>query len=130
MEENTTSYLSIPNSDSPLNVFDSPQADKPIPLPPDFEFGTFWRFFCQRINTGEIIETNSDSFLEIEDINPLFDCFKLQWAISGPQRNTTVNGAITFGVYEKNQKVTEEFNRQYTGLDKILNNPLEYWRGF
>lgn len=129
MDDIVAEYLNILNDGSELNVFSSPRPKKPKPSNIDVTVGFYWRFFCQRVNTKEIIETDADSFDEIDGNNPLYDCFKLQWYIKGPQHNKRSDNVITQGVFEKNQQTVETFNKQHPELDKILNNPLEYYKG-
>lgn len=107
----------------------SPVLYKPVLSKKDYSAGSFIRVFAKKINENSITEISGE---QAGDINKgLYQIISIQWTISGPRDNKFVNGAIVSGVYNQN---TFELDRAYkeSGVDlrKVLQNPLEYWRGF
>lgn len=107
----------------------SPTLYKPILSKSDYDAGSFVRLFAKKINEDMIIEISGE---QAGDINKgLYQLVSLSWSISGPRDNKLVNGAIVSGVYNQNMfeldRVQKEDN---VDLRKVLQNPLEYWRGF
>lgn len=107
----------------------SPMPYKIVLSKSDYDAGSVSRVFAKKINENSITEISGE---QSGDINKgLYQIISIQWTISGPRDNKFVNGAIVSGVYNQN---TFELDRAYkeSGVDlrKVLQNPLEYWRGF
>lgn len=106
-----------------------PSTHFPTPDQKDYDSGFVTRYFVGKRNEFKITETSARDFGKIND--NFFLKTTIEWRISG-DRNNTYNGKmlITPGVEEYNKKEISKANKILPGINKILTNYLQFWRGF
>lgn len=105
-----------------------PSAYKPIPTKKDYDSGVLKRVFAKRINGGAPIEIKTEQANRLN--SNLYKIVTAKWTISGPRENRTIDGILEYGVSNSNKYEIERIlKEEEVDLSKVLNNPLEYWRG-
>ena len=114
-----------------FGAFNLPHVTAYIPVTTDYDYsiGKIKRYFVGRPNYESIVEVNANDYSQYS--SPFFIPVKLTWKISGPRNNIYVNNILDeVGVYEYNMKIIKHANETLPNLEKLLNNPLQFWRGF
>ena len=99
------------------------------PTTDDYSSGIITRFFISYVNYNKVVEVNKNEFFRVE--GPLYKKRSFQWLIVGPERNVYDMNILKFvGVYEYNQKRINDNKTYLRGLEYLLTNPLQFWRGY
>jgi hypothetical protein len=107
----------------------SPLSYKPKLTPSDITRGFITRYFAQNISTKKITEINRTQYEQFK-FDSLYSVFTIQWIISGLANDTiSKDGKTLYGVRHNNTTTTNFYNNKYSGLNRILRNPLEYFIG-
>ncbi len=95
----------------------------------DYDEGYISRFFVGRINYFEVIETNYKDFNMTD--SSYFTKVKINWKITGPEFDVYSGKLLeTVGVVNYNKYRIIEAQRVIANIDRILNNPKQFWRGY
>lgn len=106
-----------------------PYSNKPKITPIDIENGLIKRYFLQHVSLRKIIEIDKKQY-DVFKNNPLYANIELDWVISGLANDvTSKNGDVVYGTHHKNQVTTDWYDKKMPGLRRMLNNPLEYFKG-
>lgn len=107
----------------------TPLSNKPQINQKNILEGYIIRYFAQAISTKRITEIDKKQY-DILNKNPYYKVIQLQWIITGfANDNISSNGNIIYGTRHQNQITTDWYNTKLPGLNRILNNPLEYFTG-
>ena len=89
------------------------------------------RCFVEKINTGECFEIKLKDKKKIES-NPLYKTWIVQWKVVGPQTNVIRNGIVEIeGITEFNKSSIQKSKQNgFKNIEKVLKNPLQFWRGY
>jgi hypothetical protein len=95
----------------------------------DYDEGYINRFFVGRINYFEVIETNYKDYNMTD--SSYFTKVKINWKITGVEFDV-YNGKLleAVGVVNYNRYRIIEAQRVIPNIDRILNNPKQFWRGY
>ena len=95
----------------------------------DYDNGYINRFFVGRINYFEVIETNYKDFNMTN--TRYFTKVQIDWKITGVEFNV-YNGKMleAAGVVNYNRYRIIEAQRVIPNINRILNNPKQFWRGY
>jgi hypothetical protein len=95
----------------------------------DYQNGYIKRYFASNRNYFNVIETDAKSYHTI-DVN-YYRKISIDWKITGPEFNL-YNGKIlqTTGVVNYNVLRIKEANSVIKGIETVLNNPRQFWRGY
>ena len=95
----------------------------------DYENGYIKRYFLSNRNYFNAIETDAKSY-NVADIN-FYRKVSIEWKITGPQFSV-YNGNIlqTTGVVDFNTRRIKQAGNIIKGIETILNNPKQFWRGY
>ena len=95
----------------------------------DYNTGLVKRYFVGNKNYINITEVNSKAYKNI-DLS-FYNRVTINWKISGDKNNVYENNIIKFfGVYELNTVSINESKKTLEGIETVLTDPLQYWRGF
>ena len=95
----------------------------------DYNTGLVKRYFVGNKNYINITEVNSKTYKNI-DLS-FYNRVTINWKISGDKNNVYENNIIKFfGVYELNTISINESKKTLEGIETVLTDPLQYWRGF
>ena len=95
----------------------------------DYNEGYISRFFACRINFFEVIETNYKDYNMID--SNYFTKVKINWKITGPEFDVysgkllEMVGVVNYNIYR-----IREAQRVIPNIDRVLNNPKQFWRGY
>ena len=104
-----------------------PRKYKPSPVKADYDAGIITRTVVVRRN-DETIGQEIDPSVSMNVDTALYRTVNVTWRISGKRDRTVVNGIIEdFGVAESNSATVKKLGQ---AVERILNNPLEFWRGY
>ena len=91
----------------------------------DYKRGYINRYLAKRINTGIIVEVSP-----IQIPNPYYSIKKIKWKLSGP-KNTKCGEYTDIGVEDANLDSINKLKREgFNFIENILDNPLQFWRGY
>lgn len=111
-------------------VVRTPTRFRPSPSGMDYSVGYFTRVLViKRNDSSNVTEIDPRS----TDLNvSLYDRIPIKWRISGPRDRVEANRVIEdFGVYDSNQSAIGAASTVAgTNLNRVLSNPLDYWRGY
>ena len=96
----------------------------------DIKAGSVTRNFMKKINSSNIIEVDSDQLKDLasEKIDPnLYQSISINWVITGELNDRMERGAKIIGARSKNEKAVKDATKRFSGLDKKLINPTEYF---
>lgn len=108
----------------------APVACKPKPSKRDYELGFFYRYFCQRRNTNEIIEIDDRQYRVMgsspNSINiDLYRNLSILWVISGPKTDIISAGNIILvSAATQNKKNLIIADKEMHGIYGYLSNNL------
>ena len=95
----------------------------------DYDNGFINRFFVARINYFNVFETNQKEYNLTNE--KFFAKTNIQWKITGPKFNVYSGKLLeTTGVYNYNILRIREAESLIKNINVILNDPLQFWRGF
>lgn len=104
-----------------------PQKYKPAPTKADYDVGVITRTVVVRRN-DETIGQEINPAMSSNIDSTLYRLYNVSWRISGKRDRTVVNGIIEDGgVAETNTATVKKLG---SGVERILNNPIEFWRGY
>lgn len=104
------------------------QSFKPKPIKSDYDRGFINRYFVQKVNELIVQEVSPENYGQISDT--LYKKTSLKWKISGPQKSSgTVRKMDVVGVEDFNRASIREASSTIDGIEKVVGNYLEYWRG-
>lgn len=142
---NTSEYL-IPYKNLKSNfVYDSlvdinlenyraPMYKFPKPSPSDYEYGSFKRYFLRRVNdvNSSIIEVDYNQFNSWNSSSTidknLYIGLEINWKLTGQIHDYKENEILIPGVLSTNNRTIITESANYKGLDKILKNPIEFYK--
>jgi hypothetical protein len=113
-----------------LSTFDirSPKSIGNVVSDRDYEVGYLKRYFITNVNYSNIKEVSSAEYARVDRV--LFNRVTVNWKITGPTRNVIENLILQeMGVYEHNTKTIKLARKTFPGVDLLLTDPLQYWRG-
>jgi hypothetical protein len=92
----------------------------------DYKNGFIDRFFVQKINGSDVIEVNSENYVNVT--NSLYIKTSIPWNLTGSERNVYKSGKLyDLGVYEKNKVLVESAAKTLPEIKKVITN---YTLGF
>ena len=95
----------------------------------DYDNGFINRCFVARINYFNVFETNQKEYNLTNE--KFFVKTNIQWKITGPKFNVYSGKLLeTIGVYNYNILRIREAELFIKNINVILNDPLQFWRGF
>jgi len=95
----------------------------------DYDEGYISRFFVGRINYFEVIETNYKDFNMAD--SSYFTKININWKITGPEFDVYNNKILEMvGVVNYNKYRIKEAQQVIPNIDRVLNNPKQFWRGY
>jgi len=104
-----------------------PVYNKTLPQKNDYEVGFIYRYFVKKINDKTIYEISKENYTNISP--RIYSKIVINWKLTGKKNDIYQNKIKIYdGVYEYNKNQIN-VNKQYIpGLEKILRDPLEFWR--
>jgi hypothetical protein len=101
----------------------------PTPNKNNYDDGSFVRYFINKRNQNQIIETNARDYSATNDW--FFIKGELTWQLTGV-RNNQYNGNMLVepGVEEYNIIQINNLRKTMSGIENILTNPLQFWQGY
>lgn len=95
----------------------------------DYNRGYIKRYFVGNKNFINITEVNFKSY---NNINlSFYNRVIVDWKISGDKNNVYENKILKYiGVYEINTIAIKNSKQIVLGIETVLTDPLQYWRGF
>lgn len=107
----------------------NPITVRPIITRDDLSNGFVQRYFVQHSSAKSyIVEVNKIQYNAFKN-TPGYVVISLPWSINGNANTFTEKGVIFLGARDKNIRVIQLYERQMSGLSKVLFNPLEYFQG-
>jgi hypothetical protein len=101
----------------------------PTPSPNMYEVGFMSRYFVTKRNQNQIIETNARDYSATDD--GFFIKGELKWQISGIKNNLRKGSMLVeSGVEEFNRLQISNLKKTMPGIENVLTNPLQFWRGY
>lgn len=87
------------------------------------------RYFVTKRNQNQIIETNARDYSATDD--GFFIKGELKWQISGIKNNLRKGSMLVeSGVEEFNRLQISNLKKTMPGIENVLTNPLQFWRGY
>lgn len=132
----TQSYDNIQKKLKKIDVgsFTSPISFIPYPASDDYNNGYINRFFCKKVNDGIIIEIDNEQYDSLSNKEELginyflYQPYTLKWRISGPKNDIyKENIRIKNGVEDTNNRILSKAEKEFSGISKKLNNPLQFF---
>jgi hypothetical protein len=115
--------------EEPMRVTDS----LPSPTQKDYDNGYVMRFFLRPVNRkDEIHEVAETVYTKIQALK-YYKKLSLKWRISGSETSIVdpISGAkLYYSVSESNNLAIDDAIAQLPGIEKILIDPLQFWRGY
>lgn len=104
-----------------------PVYNKTVPQQSDYENGFINRYFVKKINDRTIYEISKDNYVDIS--SNIYIKIAINWKLTGKRNDVYQNKIKIYeGVYEYNKNQINKYKSYMTGLEKILRDPLEFWR--
>lgn len=114
---------------SEINNYKYPASYVFIVSETDYTRGYAYRYFVQRINTGDITEISGIAYSTIN--GTLFQKAIVKWVLIGPERNVFINGSLyEQGVYEANSKEIAIHSRNMGDLKNKITSYTQYIRKY
>lgn len=109
--------------------YNIPTTYTPKITPQDYDLGYIKRYFVGKRNFFDIIETDAKGY-KLAD-NNFYTKSSIDWKISGPEYNVYQGKMLqTTGVVNYNTKRIKEASFYIKGIETVLNNPRQFWRGY
>lgn len=104
-----------------------PVYNKPSPQQNDYDTGYIYRYFVKKINDNVIYEISKENYT---DVSPnIYAKVSIEWKLTGKKYDVFQNKIKIYdGVYDHNIAQIHKYKKYIIGLDKILRDPLEFWR--
>jgi hypothetical protein len=110
-------------------TFNSPSTYIPTITDKDYENGYIKRYFVSNRNYLNVIETDAKSY-RTADVN-YFKKVSIDWKITGVEFNEYVGKMLqTTGVVDFNKLRIKQAASIIKGIETVLNNPKQFWRGY
>jgi len=95
----------------------------------DYKNGYIKRYFVGNVNYINIQEVNLKQY---DNINSFFyKRVKINWKLTGERNNVYENNILkSVGVYEYNTISINDAKKVIVGLERLISDPLQFWRGF
>ena len=108
----------------------SPTTNKPHPKDSDYNNGYFTRVFIKKVNENILMEIRPEDAKSINAI--LYKIVYLNWRITGIKDTVRSSSMVNIiGVSQQNLFEIDRIKKeQELDLSRLLQNPLEYWRGY
>ena len=104
------------------------QSFKLKPGKSDYDRGFVDRYFVQKVNDLTVQEVSPENYGQVMD--QLYKKVSLKWKISGPQKSIGSPRKIdVLGVEDFNRAAIKKASETIDGIEKVVGNYLEYWRG-
>ena len=112
-----------------FDFYNQPSTYVPFITHDDYDKGYITRYFVGKRNYFDVIETNAKGYKET-DTN-FYVKISIDWKITGPEYNI-YNGKTlqTTGVVNYNVLRIKEADLKIKGMNLILDNPKQFWRGY
>jgi hypothetical protein len=109
--------------------FNPPSTYIPTITDNDYQLGYVRRYFTSNRNYFNVVETDARSYRTVD--NNYYSKVSIEWKITGPEFNV-YNGKIlqTTGVVDYNMLRIKESTLVIKGIETVLNNPRQFWRGY
>ena len=107
----------------------SPVTNKPKPTSVDYISGYFIRAFAKKVNEDILVEIRPEDVKNVNGI--LYKVVYVNWRITGIKDSVRSGNMVnTIGVTQQNLLEIDRVKKEdEVDLSRILQNPLEYWRG-
>ena len=126
--ENTSGQLKDKLNYSSYDVW-FPASYIPIIRKQDYKSGYIRRYFITKANCVENIEINIKDYNAVDA--SFFNRGSLLWKITGPKHSTFQNNILQqTGVVEYNSYQIVNLQAKMPGLNQILQNTTQFWRGY
>lgn len=107
----------------------TPLSNKPKITRKDISTGYVMRYFVQNISTNRITEVDSTQY-DIFIRDPHYKTVSFKWIISGYADTILTNdGNLLNGARDQNLITVNWYDRQMSGLIRMLPNMLEFFAG-
>ncbi len=100
----------------------------PSPSKSDYDYGFILRYFVCNRNKNNIIETNIRDYKMTD--SAFFIKATCDWQLTGPKNNVYIGNMLqTSGVEEYNKIQVNDLKVVLPGIENILTNYLQFWKG-
>jgi hypothetical protein len=115
-----------------------PVPKKVQPSESDYDRGFMVRYFLKRKNVKERLpfEVDRVQYRQFEKrgsgiSRQVYEGAKIKWRLTGPKDKieNSLGYPIDRGVEETNKRLVRLYNEQLEGIDQVLTNPLQFYRG-
>ncbi len=105
--------------------YKSPTTYNSRPKEGNYQIGYINRYFVSRINYTDIVEVNSEEYIELRDI--FYKKAKLIWKISGPKYNKYEDGILVEqGIYENNTANINSAKETIEDIESVLTDVFQF----
>lgn len=95
----------------------------------DYDASYITRYFVGKRNFFDVIETDAKGY-KLADSN-FYTKVVIDWKISGPEFSLYQGKTLqTTGVVEYNNRRIKQASLIIKGIETVLNNPRQFWRGY
>lgn len=109
--------------------YNPPSTYTPSITDEDYNLGYIIRYFVGKRNYFDVIETNAKGY-NLADTT-FYNKISIDWKITGPEYNVYIGKTLqTTGVVNYNVLRIREADSKIKGMNLILNNPKQFWRGY
>ena len=109
--------------------YNAPSTYSPTISKQDYDVGYISRYFVGKRNFFDVIETDAKGY-KLADSN-FYTKVSIDWKISGFEYNVYQGKTLqTTGVVDYNIKRIKQASQYIKGIETILNNPRQFWRGY
>lgn len=106
-----------------------PHSTKPKITQADITSGYVTRRFIKHVSRPTVVEVSAAQY-NIFAGNGYYQRLSFQWVIGGTDIDIpTVGGQVILGAKSQNEILTAYYDKQMSGLSRILRNPLEFFSG-
>ena len=106
----------------------TPLSNRPKITQRDISLGYVIRYFVQNVSIPKIIEIDEKQY-NVFTRDTHYKAIKLNWLITGNANDIYTSTGIIYGTRHKNLTTINWYSKKLIGLDRVLQNPLEYFQG-
>jgi len=109
--------------------YNQPNTHTPIITSNDYNNGYIKRYFVSNRNYLNCIETDAKGF-QLADTK-FYTKSSIDWKITGSEYNVYQGKTLqTTGVVDFNVERIKQASQYIKGIETVLNNPRQFWRGY
>lgn len=97
------------------------------PTENDYTKGSYTRYFTRDKRNGKFTEMNKDQWSVKRNLNYV-EGGKIQWLLTGPIQNGSINNIPYKGTSTKNREAVESLEQRYPGILNFFSNTSEFVR--